>query len=432
MQTLLRTGFLMILACLAVSAAGRQLAAADEPTKQPDFRALIEQFAGGKGVDRFRVVEQIAARGDKVVSELIRRLDDPNRDIAYGCRDSLSHVGAAAVPSLVKALSAKSPRVRQLAASAFFGMQADRSAAVPALIAALNDPNDRVRAEAILALSHIRDRRSLGPLTLVLLDPDENVRFSAVAAFGNFGADGRVALPTLFLMLRDIPADQLARSELALQIRNALVAIGEPAVPTIGYELRRPGANRELKHALVTALDFAAQEDDGRRVITAVPFLAELLQRKEDADLKGLAASTLAYMGPRASAAVPALQAALGDRDGYVRMEAAGALCAVDPPARKRYIAVLAGGLSDKDHNTRYCAARELGDFPADAVVAVSALTAALKDKDDDVRLMTCNTLRAIGHPAAQALPALKEISSNDTSESVRSAAAQAVSAIQK
>src|SRR5262245_9549337 len=102
MRSVWRTVFLTGLACLTLPTAGWQLAAADEPAKQPDVRALIEQFAGGDGVDRARIVERLVAMGDKAVPDLVQRLDDKNRDVGYGCRDALHNIGAAAVPALVK------------------------------------------------------------------------------------------------------------------------------------------------------------------------------------------------------------------------------------------------------------------------------------------------------------------------------------------
>src|SRR5262245_61421376 len=58
----------------------------------------------------------------------------------------------------------------------------------------------------------------------------------------------------------------------------------------------------------------------------AVPLLTDLLAARRPADVRLAAAEALGLIGPEAKAAVPALAAALGDSDRFVRVAAADAL----------------------------------------------------------------------------------------------------------
>jgi len=67
----------------------------------------------------------------------------------------------------------------------------------------------------------------------------------------------------------------------------------------------------------------------------------------------------------------------------------------------------LARALSDPDPVTRGLAAVELRARGEEAHAALDSLTAALRDRDANVRLMSANAIAAIGAPAASAVPAL-------------------------
>jgi hypothetical protein len=70
-------------------------------------------------------------------------------------------------------------------------------------------------------------------------------------------------------------------------------------------------------------------------------------------------------------------------------------------------VAEIARALSDPDPVTRCLSAIELRARGQDALPALEPLTAALRDRDVNVRLMSANAIAAIGAPAAAAVPAL-------------------------
>lgn len=132
------------------------------------------------------------------------------------------------------------------------------------------------------------------------------------------------------------------------------------------------------------------------------------------------AALALGHMRKAALPAVPALSAALNDKDIPVRCHAAQALWRIDPARAKAALPVLVRALADKDDNirlgatitlaralghiapkadaeARWSAAEALGHIGPEAGAAVSALVAALKDGQDFVRWQAAAALGGIG-----------------------------------
>src|SRR5262245_61227771 len=99
--------------------------------------------------------------------------------------------------------------------------------------------------------------------------------------------------------------------------------------------------------------------------------------------------------------------------------------------AKREYsVSELQEKLHDRDPNTRYWAARELGHQGPKAREAVSALTEALKDEDKRVRVGGVYALAEIGPEAKAAVPALQR-ALKDEDAGVRKGAAYALQQIQ-
>jgi hypothetical protein len=90
----------------------------------------------------------------------------------------------------------------------------------------------------------------------------------------------------------------------------------------------------------------------------------------------------------------------------------------------------LAGALSTGDPALRRSCVYELERFGAAAFLALSPLTAALKDPDDEVRYGAGRALEAVGDGAATAIPALIQ-ATNDASVIVQRASARSLRVIQ-
>jgi HEAT repeat protein len=139
---------------------------------------------------------------------------------------------------------------------------------------------------------------------------------------------------------------------------------------------------------------------------SALPVLAEVLQKDDRAEARWRAADLLGQIGPEAresSSAMAALVAALRDRDSYVRAVAAAALASIGPAgpdALPPLCDMLSGG-------ERVPALRALARYGDEAAPAIPRVIELLGDDDSEVRWNAARTLGKIGPTAREAVPAL-------------------------
>jgi HEAT repeat protein len=186
--------------------------------------------------------------------------------------------------------------------------------------------------------------------------------------------------------------------------------------------------------------------------------LADLLRLREPCDgAAGYAASELGKLGRKAKLAAPQLLEAVKHPDAQVRIGAADALGRIGADPKKAVAALIALLTDDPEHEVRRSAAAALGEMgpsaapaipalrqalrgdrggwwvAADAIGkiggpdAVAALVEALENKASDVRLAAIRQLGKRGDMAASAAEALKKAEENDSQESNRKAAAEAL-----
>ena len=118
---------------------------------------------------------------------------------------ALSHVGAAAVPVLIHALTNSTARVKQTVELGLDAAGEHALALVPVLVHNLKDADSLVRAHAAIALGRINQDPAMAVPALAesLRDPDEEVRLFAAEALGEFGPRAAAALPTLLQVSHD-------------------------------------------------------------------------------------------------------------------------------------------------------------------------------------------------------------------------------------
>lgn len=203
-------------------------------------------------------------------------------------------------------------------------------------------------------------------------------------------------------------------------------------------EGRRPPVTGSLKEAipaLVKALGDTypgmAEAASGALILLgdeAVPALIGALQNDPNAKVRSDVAGILE--AERASAAIPALIAALKDADPGVRRASASNFYLLGPPA-KVSISALIGALKDQDSGVRLGAATffvTLGHkFGPEVKMAVPALVSALQDPL--VRETAFQALASIGPEAESAIPALSD-KLRDQEPWVRSDAATVLASI--
>ncbi len=179
-----------------------------------------------------------------------------------------------------------------------------------------------------------------------------------------------------------------------------------PAEPALSAEARE--LVDELQRAGSADQRWKAAEalgNLGRDARGAVPALAAALRDRND-QVRWRAAEALGKLGPDAAAAVPALVDAL-DRSDMLAQEAAKALGRMGGAARPA-VPALAAALTRDDVYLKREAAKALVKLGPDAADAVPVLIEALGDKDKTVRAESCKVLGRIGPAARAAVPALQ------------------------
>jgi HEAT repeat protein len=175
-----------------------------------------------------------------------------------------------------------------------------------------------VRAMAAIALSDIAPERASSVLPTLLETVDRvDLELAAQAR----AALGRIAPHCLEDMVRELVLDEFMTVDRRAALIGALAVGGEAAAEALiaavrGTGLQRAGGLAEVLAALGPP---------------AVRPLAELLSSESDPALQVFAARTLGAIGPRASAAVPALREAAARSDPSVRVAAEEALSRISP-----------------------------------------------------------------------------------------------------
>lgn len=138
------------------------------------------------------------------------------------------------------------------------------------------------------------------------------------------------------------------------------------------------------------------------------------------------AVDVLETMGNDAAPAIPALVAAVSDRDRFVRWAAARTLGMLAPAQPNQVVPALVGLLCEQDLDIRNVAALALARYGRDALPAVAALSSAIINSDGEFRIVGIEAIKAMGEEATGAVGALISNLSYPNSQ-VRQGAAEAL-----
>jgi HEAT repeat protein len=373
--------------------------------------ALVKTAADPDFHVRRESVEALKAIGDADVANpvLAAALDDKDPSVRVAALDALTEFGAAGVPVLSSALSR--PGTRYWAALALGELGPTARAAVPQLAEALSDERPDVRRELLLAIGRIgADAAPAVPqITTLITDKDQAVRNAAAYALGQIGPPAASSLDALraglksedellptvcaWAMARIEPDSKEAKAKAkplllaALRHKNprvqalslkGLLDMGTPPtelLPVLNEVLAE--SDPKLVDEILAVL--AASGHEG------LPGLILALKRPES---RGHAALLLERLGPKASAAVPGLLAAVGDKSADVRREALyalGAILAGKGPADP----VIIAALDDHDSQVRATAAYALGRIGPAARDAAGKLRPLLESEEPLVRVVS-------------------------------------------
>jgi HEAT repeat protein len=192
-------------------------------------------------------------------------------------------------------------------------------------------------------------RPTIPALTGALKDKDSNVRHTAAGALGSIGPEAKAAVPALTEALQDKDlqtrhfaaralvrvGDQEARQAAAPILRQALGDTLDQRVRaeiivflwTIGPEPEStfPGLKSGDTGDMWTTTQLLRKADKETQK-NAVPTLVAALKGTRDANGRADFVRALGQIGPAAKAAIPALTAALKEKDETVRTAAAEAI----------------------------------------------------------------------------------------------------------
>jgi HEAT repeat protein len=251
----------------------------------------------------------------KALGYWVRRIWHSDDQVRARTEEALRQMGSSAVPPLIKMLSERDGRLVTLynrgigmvggarSWNWMAGGQSQRAAAalqvigptardaIPFLIANMtNYPRGAGSPSPYAYALEFIGTKSVLPLVDALSHPDPDVRMHAGIALSYHHTNLVLALPQLLKLLRT--DDDATRAE------------------------------------VVRLLGLTETEHD-----TVIPVLTECL-RDRSADVRGLAARSLAYRGPAAASALPRLMSLLGDDDPDVQRAAASAITNIAPARR--------------------------------------------------------------------------------------------------
>lgn len=273
---------------------------------------------------------------------------------------SLSWIGQPAVPALRKGLDSADGWTRAYSGDALYRIAPqgpDRARVVEVMIGLLSDQDPGLRAFGVATAGTIGPPAAAAAPHFVRLldDPDANVRASALNVLPRLGPAAAVAIPRLLRVLKESKED-------AARL-GATVGLSE-----LG------GDDAALTTAFVAALgdkagrvSSAAAQALGKRGEVTVPALLDVL-KSENESLRKAALDGFSFMGTKA-----------GDK-------AAGVATVLIPLLQQ-----------DRSYEIRFRSAVALGVLGVRSASVTSALTGALKDDNEIVRVNARDALQRLG-----------------------------------
>lgn len=345
--------------------------------------ALIPALQDTNHDVRRRVVETLGKLGDpRALDPIAVALKDDDEFVRKAAAEALGQLNdERAVGPLTAALQDYYRIVRQEAATALGELGGGRS--LVALINALKDRDKGVRRSAVEALDNIGDRRAVVPLITALSDSDVGVRKRVVDALGRMG-DPRAAEP-LFTVLTDSDAYVRHKASEALEslrsnpdVRPIAPAIEENAPITSGEATERPSIGDGHGPSVETG-----KQPENRQI--AFGSVTTLQHKPVAVDTPGVDSATRPMTVP--------------STEGTIEEEAPDQ---VEFPTQD--VTALVAALRDGDPDVRVRAAEALGQLNDPR--AIKPLIRRFSDSDLAVRQAATQALENLGEPAVAPLVA--------------------------
>jgi HEAT repeat protein len=332
------------------------------------------------------------------------------------------------------------------------------ASAAPVLMEALSSDDGSLRFAAVFALGSLRAEEADAVLRKAAADPDDFLAEVATWALAKIHPDDAEIREQALKKLRAGLTSELPK------VRAASTSGLSDLAPLVDAAERKDLAADFIR--VLSDPDPSVGTRGGAALIRLGRDAVEpLTGQLASPDLRKAALEILASIGEDAADGVDKITEALSDDDGFVRGEAAIALAAIGPRAAAAVPALQKILTNDaEDSGTRYSAAYALGRIGSDAAPAMNALrelsdsadelmatvavwaaikiepgnteffeTAmprlrkALQAESDLARLEAAVALGEIGPHAKTAIPILEVVEEDDPVRAVRAAAAEAL-----
>src|SRR5262245_8588645 len=324
----------------------------------------------------------------------------------------------------------------QLIAAAFIFLVTEHARALPRPpkfvrqladeVTKAKDPRDRARAVEALAQIGPKAEVAIPALRAALDDDDRLVQARAIEALGRIGPAAKSAIPQLMEFLKpkrnldDSDARAVVRRQAFLGVtKDALVGIGEPAVPAVAELLVSDVAREQAIGAELLARI-------GPPAKNALPDLERLFKSSKDPVVRIWTAAASVRAGGEEKAPVEFLRATMMGGKAQLDDMAAKALAEIGPPALPILMEVLTG------KNKRAAASAQIG-LRRLGPAALDPLSKLLQTKDRAHKRIVVDTIRGMDPDTIKkAIPTLiAELrkGDDDTWEDVGKALAHAESA---
>jgi HEAT repeat protein len=357
--------------------------------------------------------------GEPAIATVRARLDDPDQEVRREAILALARIGRDAVPTLVLAIQGEDEFVQDIATSALGRIGPAAFESMPTLIEALGSRYANVRESAASSLGAIgADPQScVAALSSALENPAPDVRCAAIRSLSSFGTE---ALPAFGALLRCLKYEDDDTRFHAMGFLYELVLSTEKTrlsgiIPALIELMTDESAGvRDVVFSFLLMLGpstvvpiqslIDALADPNQSVRTdaavmlghhqseaapAVRALVEILESPSVDASAGLliaaASSTLGKIGPRASAAIPALRRMMSNQDPSLQFQAASALVKIDPDDHSP-LRILIQALGSRGAEDRCWIAQALGRYGPNAQSAIPALIELSSDESPAVR----------------------------------------------
>jgi HEAT repeat protein len=380
------------------------------PADATAIEALIKATADADASVRrmaARALHKLHPASKEVEDALGKMLNDPDPSVRVESLSALTDLGEAAVPTLIGALG--SEKTRYWAALALGEIGEKAKGASEALSTALSDPRPQVRREVLVALARIGDGGAIAVPEIVkhLADPDPAVRHAAAFTLGRMGPAAAGAIDALrkardskdhlmeticvWALAHIEPQNQEVRKE-AIELLTAVMhdSKSRAQAPALRGLLELEPDPAKVVPVLVRLMEQGDLESIHEALSAAhaygelgLPVLIAGLSRPE---VRGRAAALIAKLGAKGGKAVPAIVAALSDKDVEVRRELLLALALIGPDSAAA-LPELAKLLSDAEPRVAALAAYAMGSIGEKAASHASQFRKNMESEDPVVRV---------------------------------------------